>query len=456
MKTFFMIGVFVISVIVRPMAQISINSDGSAPDASAMLDVKSNSHGVLIPRIPASGRDLIPSPATGLLIYNTTSNLFNFFNGSHWCQVEASFVSDVTGVPGSAGGVSISAIPDGLPDISAMLDISDSTRGILIPRTIPASIAGPVPGMIIYNTLTSQVNYYRGGSWSEISAVSTGQPGAPGSQPAMGMAVKSDGSDPDPSAMLDVSAPDRGMLIPRMTSSQRDAIFPATGLVIYSTSSNAIEYFNGTGWYRMNVNFTCGNPLEDARDGQTYNTVQIGTQCWMAESLNYGLLTANNTQMANNGVAEKWCFDNEETKCQEWGALYQWDEAMQYTTVESTQGMCPALWHIPSEAEWDTLEEFLGRYYIAGGKMKEAGFTHWVFPNTGATNSSGFTAIAAGVNDYTNAIPGSGLYTHHYIWASTEAGAAYARRRGLFYFSERSYPYYDHKWLGFSVRCVKD
>jgi uncharacterized protein (TIGR02145 family) len=272
----------------------------------------------------------------------------------------------------------------------------------------------------------------------------------------MGMAVKSDGSDPDPSAMLDVSAPDKGMLIPRMTGSQRDAVFPATGLVFYNTSSGAIEYFNGTGWYRMNVNFTCGNPLEDARDGQTYNTVQIGTQCWMAESLNYGLMTANNTQMANNGVAEKWCFDNEETKCQEWGALYQWDEAMQYTSVESTQGMCPALWHIPSEAEWDTLEEFLGRYYIAGGKMKEAGFTHWVSPNTGATNSSGFTAIASGVNDYKNATPGSGLYTHHYIWASTESDAEYARRRGIFYFSARSYPYFDLKWLGFSVRCVKD
>jgi uncharacterized protein (TIGR02145 family) len=129
---------------------------------------------------------------------------------------------------------------------------------------------------------------------------------------------------------------------------------------------------------------------------------------------------------------------------------------MQYTTVESAQGICPASWHIPSEAEWDTLDDFLVHHSVAGGKMKEAGTTHWAAPNTGATNSSGFTGIGSGYIAYSNATPDQALWTHNYIWASTQYGVDYARRRLLFWVSNGSNPYYDYKWLGFSVRCVKD
>lgn len=202
--------------------------------------------------------------------------------------------------------------------------------------------------------------------------------------------------------------------------------------------------------------FTCGAILLDSRDGQTYNTVQIGTQCWMAESLNIGLMTFNESPMANDGIIEKYCQDNDEMLCQEWGGLYQWDEAMQYTTTESTQGICPASWHIPSETEWDVLDDYLGGYNSSGGPMKEAGILHWVSPNTGATNLSGFTGIASGYSDYQSSTPGHSLWTHNYIWSSTEYGTDYARRRLLLYFNAKSNPYYDLKWLGFSVRCVKD
>jgi uncharacterized protein (TIGR02145 family) len=200
----------------------------------------------------------------------------------------------------------------------------------------------------------------------------------------------------------------------------------------------------------------CGQPLLDQRDGKTYNTVQIGTQCWMAESLNYGTMIPHNTAMTNNGVSEKYCFDNDVLNCQEWGALYQWDEAMGYTVTESTQGICPASWHIPSEAEWVILDNFLGGYYSSGGPMKEAGLTHWASPNTGGTNSSGFTGIASGFIEISASYPSQALYTHNYLWSSTEVYGTYARRRLLLYFDARSNPYYDLKWIGFSVRCVKD
>jgi uncharacterized protein (TIGR02145 family) len=363
-------------------------------------------------------------------------------------------VSSETGTVRPGGGVSVGETIENPPDSSAILDVVSSVKGVLIPRTDPASIPSPAAGMIVYNSTTNHLAYFNGTTWIQISAVATGQAGAAGSQAITGIAIRSDGSTADQSAILDVSSPDRGFLIPRMSALQRDEISPVSGLMIYNTNANSIEYYDGTGWYKLNAGFSCGQPFVDTRDSQSYNTTQIGTQCWMAQSLNYGLMIANNTQMANDGMAEKWCYDNAEAKCLEYGALYQWDEAMQYSLVESTQGICPAGWHIPSEAEWDILDDFLGGYNNSGGPMKETGTVHWVSPNSGATNTSGFSGRGAGYNDYKDATPPTHLRTHNYIWSSTQYQTEYARRRLLLYLNYKSNPYFDLKWLGFSVRCV--
>jgi len=118
-------------------AQIGINTDNSAPDNSAMLDVKATNRGLLIPRITTAGRNQIPSPATGLLIYNTTTNQFNYYNGSFWYQLETTFISSTIGTLNIGGGASINTSPNILPENSAMLDVNNPTRGILIPRTTP-------------------------------------------------------------------------------------------------------------------------------------------------------------------------------------------------------------------------------------------------------------------------------------------------------------------------------
>jgi uncharacterized protein (TIGR02145 family) len=522
------------------LSQVAINSDGGVPDNSAMLDVKSSEMGFLFPRLSSDARNAIPSPETGLLIYNTSSNLFNYYNGSQWCQVESSVSSTTTGSYRPGGGISIGGNPGIPPDSSAIVDINNPSRGVLIPRTAPGSVTTPVTGLIIYNNTTDLINYYEGDVWMELCATPTGTPGAAGTQDASGFTINTTGAPVDPSAILDVSSTDRGVLIPRLTEVQRDAILPAVGLTLYNLNSNAIEFYNGSGWYRMNVNFVatpapgnhvpastqitwkwhpvtgadgykwnnvndvetaidvetdtsytetglscesaytcyvwaynscdlsdpltmnqttltcCFGAMTDTRDGQAYDIVLIGNQCWMAESLNYGLMISHDVAMDNDGTSEKYCFDNDELNCQEWGALYQWDEAMQYTTTESTQGICPPSWHIPSEADWDTLDDFLGGYNISGGKMKESGYIHWVSPNTGASNSSGFTGIASGFIDISASNPSQGLYTHNYYWSSTEVYGTSARRRALFYFNAKSNPYYDLKWIGFSIRCVKD
>jgi len=140
----------------------------------------------------------------------------------------------------------------------------------------------------------------------------------------------------------------------------------------------------------------CGDPLIDTRDSQSYNTVQIGTQCWMAENLNVGTITPPFGE-SNNGIIEKSCYDDNPANCDEYGGLYFWDEIMNYSTGEYNHGICPDGWHIPSRGQWDEMILYLGGTTLAGGKLKETGYQHWDEPNTGATNESGFTAYGAGI-----------------------------------------------------------
>ncbi|MCD4697445.1 MAG: hypothetical protein K8S16_14520, partial [Bacteroidales bacterium] len=146
------------------------------------------------------------------------------------------------------------------------------------------------------------------------------------------------------------------------------------------------------------LTWQCGDVLIDTRDGQSYNTVQIGTQCWMAENLNIGTRIDGVNEMTDNSTIEKYCYDDLETNCDTYGGLYQWDEMMQYTTTPGVQGICPTGWHLPTDNEWCTLENGVDagtvsctaigwRGIDAGGNLKEIGTTHWNSPNTGATNS---------------------------------------------------------------------
>ncbi|MCX6270581.1 MAG: hypothetical protein NTU44_05055 [Bacteroidetes bacterium] len=196
--------------------------------------------------------------------------------------------------------------------------------------------------------------------------------------------------------------------------------------------------------------------------GQTYNTVKIGTQCWMKENLNVGSYVASintgssHSDVSNNGIIEKYCYNNEQANCIIYGGLYDWDEMMSYTATAGAQGICPAGWHIPAEAEWTILTTYLGGDNLAGGKMKETGITHWFSPNDGATNESGFTALGAGVRYYGG---NSGdLHFQGCFWSSTPDNIEGALYLSLTAFQPVVY-HYDYGQLrttGISVRCLKD
>ncbi|MCD4760438.1 hypothetical protein K8R42_00900 [bacterium] len=108
--------------------------------------------------------------------------------------------------------------------------------------------------------------------------------------------------------------------------------------------------------------FICGKSHVYDTEGQAYRTVQIGTQCWMAENLNSGTMLASGADTpSDNSIVEKWCYANSSSNCDSYGGLYDWDELMAYVTTEGVQGICPDGWHVPTGynegSELDILED---------------------------------------------------------------------------------------------------
>jgi uncharacterized protein (TIGR02145 family) len=208
------------------------------------------------------------------------------------------------------------------------------------------------------------------------------------------------------------------------------------------------------------------NPFTDSRDGKTYGTVIIGTRCWMSENMNIGSKITGTQNQTNNGIIEKYCYENQDSNCTIYGGLYQWGEMVQYLNGASNttswnpapngnvEGICPPGWHIPTDSEWSDLRIFLGGESVAGGKMKEAGFAHWNSPNTGGSNASGFSGLPAG---FRAASYFSGKAGYTLFWSSTGNDVTTAWDAGLWNNTSNFTRYGDdNKIFGFSVRCVRN
>lgn len=232
---------------------VGINTSGAAPNPAAILDINASpdsNQGLLIPRMSNAQRQALPNPATGLLIYNTTSNMLDFYNGSGWQQIDTVSVSHNSGI-GFANGLGIAINTTGNPpDNSALLDVSSTNKGILIPRIVPGSVAA-VTGLVIYNTTTNALDFYNGGAWTTPCYTFLDNNTGIGAA-SEGVAINTTGASPDPSAILDISSSSKGLLIPRLTSVQRDVLpSPAQGLFIYNITDETIEYWTGTLWEEL-------------------------------------------------------------------------------------------------------------------------------------------------------------------------------------------------------------
>jgi uncharacterized protein (TIGR02145 family) len=189
-------------------------------------------------------------------------------------------------------------------------------------------------------------------------------------------------------------------------------------------------------WFNVSISY---GSMTDTRDNQVYKTVVIGTQTWMAENLNY----------ASTSVVSR-C-----EKCTIYGRLYDWNSMMAGATSSTdspsgVQGICPSGWHVPSNAEWDVLETFVGGSSTAGTKLK-ANSNLW-YENTG-TDDYGFSALPGGYYFGSASIT---VGYNGYWWSTTEYSTENAYEQKMNYKDADVSLYNNDKPNGCSLRCVKD
>lgn len=213
----------------------------------------------------------------------------------------------------------------------------------------------------------------------------------------------------------------------------------------------------------MNPEIDYGTMTDD-RDGQTYKTVIIGTQMWMAENLNYDY---------NEGTAKSYCYNDEDSNCKVTGRLYQWSAAMDSAAVFSDagkgcgygkecspsgtiRGVCPEGWHLPSNDDWNTLWTAIGGTstagtFTAGTKLKSA--SGW-YSNGNGEDAYGFSVLPAGrrYNDGSFCDQGGNAS----FWSSSENSSSYAWGWRFNDGDADVGQFNDYKSYGFSVRCLKD
>jgi uncharacterized protein (TIGR02145 family) len=197
-----------------------------------------------------------------------------------------------------------------------------------------------------------------------------------------------------------------------------------------------------------------GTPLVTDIDGNLYQTVQIGNQCWTQSNLKVSKYRngdniptgLNNSAWESTTVGAYAIYNNDPVNDGLYGKLYN------HYTVMDNRGLCPTGWHVPTDGEWTTLETFLGGSSVAGGALKST--TGWNAPNTGATNTSGFTALPCGFRNFDGGFHGVG--NDGYWWSSSVAGSNIPWSWELYYTSVSAMRFSHGQRFGFSVRCLKD
>jgi len=201
------------------------------------------------------------------------------------------------------------------------------------------------------------------------------------------------------------------------------------------------------------------NNLVKDIDGNVYHTVTIGTQVWMVENLKVTHYrngdsipnVTNNFQWNNILTGAYRDYDDKPSNNITYGRLYNF-----YTIIDSRQ-LCPAGWHVPTDAEWRILRELFGGIN-AGGSLKEAGTDHWLNPNTGATNVSGFTALPGGLFEIIPDNKFKDIEVRGIWWSSTEIKPYYAAFWAMLYNDPFMASSNEGRIenTGLSIRCLKD
>jgi uncharacterized protein (TIGR02145 family) len=214
----------------------------------------------------------------------------------------------------------------------------------------------------------------------------------------------------------------------------------------YATNSTGTAYSN-------EITLTTTSTIKDI-DGNSYAVVKIGTQVWTKTNLktsqyNDGTAIPNvtgGTQWANLTTGAYAIYDNTAHNNTTYGKLYNW-------YAVNTGKLAPKGWHIPTDADWTILSDYLGGESVAGGKMKSTSAL-WPSPNTGATNSSGFTGLPSGARFSDGTF--NNVERFCYLWSATESSTTNASDRSLNFSKSSLGRGFSNKGIGGSCRCVRD
>ena len=215
--------------------------------------------------------------------------------------------------------------------------------------------------------------------------------------------------------------------------------------------------------------------MTDERDGQTYKTVKIGTQTWMAENLNYASYTdVPYEHYPHTSDSISWCYDNDPANCAKYGRLYTWAAAMdsvgtwtangkscgykkKCSPTYPVRGVCPEGWHLPATAEFETLFTAVGEVFTTGKMLKSTSGWNWNEHddlNGNGTDDYSFAVLPAGGRNFDGIFGNEGYLAN--FWSSTEDDSEYVYIMYMYHYNNDVYLGHDGKYNGKSVRCVKD
>ena len=245
------------------------------------------------------------------------------------------------------------------------------------------------------------------------------------------------------------------------TSVSSSSTKPSSSSVESSSSSSVPEGY-------VDPSTVVTGTMTDERDGQTYKTVTIGTQTWMAENLNYAYTGVPYLYDENSSDSNSWCYKNDSLNCVKYGRLYTWSAAMDSVGEWSTngkgcgweaecsptypvRGICPEGWHLPANSEWNALFTAVGGRSAADMMLKST--SGW-FDSGNGTDAYSFAALPVGYRYVDGSFTNEGEYVD--FWCSTEESGVFAYTMGLGFVHGIAKLAEYNKLNGFSVRCVKD
>lgn len=229
---------------------------------------------------------------------------------------------------------------------------------------------------------------------------------------------------------------------------------PGITIYIRAYATNNVGTAYGNELSLTTVSENCGNITD--YDGNIYPTTTIGAQCWTTKNLDVSHYrngdpipqVTDPTEWKNITTGALCYYENNTANGPVYGKLYNW-----YAVIDP-RGLAPVGWHIPNVNEWITFVDYLGGETLAGGKLKETGTTHWLSPNTGASNIRDFTALPGGYRTWDGFFTNIGA--HAEFWSSSPATSTSATRFQIWYNINLMDRNYELRNFGFSVRCVRD